>query len=86
LFLDAKKGVFYLKKGSPAIGKGSRKYAPKTDFFNRKLPPDKAPDLGCFPYDPSLLLPRARKSWYYQWPFLFKGHSGTIPDLWKLPE
>ncbi len=86
LFLDARKGVFYLKAGSPAIGKGSKEYAPRRDFFNRKRPIDKAPDLGCFPYEPYLLSPEARKDWYYQWPFVFKGHSETMPDLWELPE
>jgi len=86
LFLDSKKGTFYLRKDSPAIAKGSAKYAPGRDFFNRPLPEGEAPDLGCFAYDPSLLLPRAREDWYYQWPFLFKGKSKTMPDLWKLPE
>jgi len=86
LFLDAKKGVFYLNKGSPAIGKGSKQYAPERDFFNRKWPVDKVPDLGCFPYEPRLLSSEARKDWYYQWPFLFKGHSETMPDLWQLPQ
>jgi len=86
LFLEAQKGVFYLKAGSPAVGEGSKEYAPERDFFNRKRPVDKAPDLGCFPYEPYLLSPEARKDWYYQWPFVFKGHSETMPDLWKLPE
>ncbi len=86
LFLDMKKGTFYLKKGSPAIGKGSKKYAPTNDFFNRALPTDKTPDLGCFPYDASLLLPQARQNWYHNWPFLFKGRAETMPDLWKPPE
>ncbi len=86
LFLDMKKGTFYLRKGSPAIGTGSEKYTPKRDFFNRPLPADKSPDLGCFAYDPSLLLPQARRGWYYQWPFLFKGKSKTMPDLWKRPK
>jgi parallel beta-helix repeat protein len=86
LFLDAPKGVFYLKTGSPAIGKGFEEYAPERDFFNRELPQDKAPDLGCFPYEPFLLSPEARKDWYYQWPFVFKGHSETMPDLWELPK
>lgn len=85
LFLDAGKGTFYLKQGSPAIGRGSKKYAPKRDFFNRELPASKAPDLGCFPYAPFLLSPQARQDWYGQWPFLFKGKSKTVPDLWKLP-
>jgi parallel beta-helix repeat protein len=85
-FLEAQKGVFYLKAGSPAIGKGFKEYAPERDFFNRKRPVDKALDLGCFPYEPSLLSSEARKDWYYQWPFVFKGHSETMPDLWKLPK
>lgn len=83
LFLDPMKGAFYLKKGSPAIGKGSREYASSRDFFNRPRPSDKSPDLGCFSYDESLLLPEARQSWYYQWPFFFKKSIGPIPDLWK---
>ena len=86
LFLDMAKSTFFLKKGSAAIGKGSKKYAPKRDFFDRPLPENKAPDLGCFPYDLSLLLPRARRDWYCQWPFLFKGRSKTIPDFWKIPK
>ncbi|MHC4435462.1 MAG: right-handed parallel beta-helix repeat-containing protein [Planctomycetota bacterium] len=83
LFLDMKKSTFYLRRGSPAIEKGAAQYAPDEDFFNRPLPQGKAPDLGCFAYDPSLLLDQARADWYYQWPFLFKGKSKTMPDMWK---
>jgi len=86
MFLDARKGTFYLTKTSPAVGKGSAEYAPERDFFNRPLPKGKAPDLGCFACDPSLLLLQARQDWYYQWPFLFKGKAKTMPDLWKLPK
>lgn len=85
LFLDEGKGTFFLRKGSPAIGTGSKKYAPKNDFFGRPLREDRPPDLGCFPYEPSLLLPQARWDWYYQWPFLFKGRAETIPDFWNMP-
>jgi len=85
LFLDPMKGAFYLKKGSPAIGKGSKEYASARDFFNYPRPSDKSPDLGCFSYNESLLLPEARDSWYYQWPFFFKKSRGPIPDLWKPP-
>jgi parallel beta-helix repeat protein len=85
LFLDKEKGTFYLKEGSPAIARGSKEYAPKRDFFDRPWPQDRAPDLGCFPYDPSLLLPQARQEWYYQWPFLFRGKGDTIPDFWNVP-
>ncbi len=86
LFLDAAKGTFYLKEDSPAIGRGSAEYAPERDFFNRPLPKDKAPDLGCFPYEPSLLLPDARQDWYRQWPFLFRVRpDDTLPDFWHPP-
>ena len=84
LFLDKAKGAFYLKAGSPAIGKGSKEYAPKNDFFGRPLRKDRLPDLGCFPYDPALLAPQTRSDWYYQWPFLFRGHGDTIPDFWNV--
>jgi parallel beta-helix repeat protein len=86
LFLDAAKGTFYLKEGSLAIGRGSREYAPERDFFDRPLPEGKAPDLGCFPYDPLLLSPQARRDWYRDWPFLFRTRpDDTLPDFWKLP-
>jgi parallel beta-helix repeat protein len=86
MFLDAAKGTFYLREGSLAIGKGSREYAPERDFFGRPLAEGKAPDLGCFPYDPALLSPGARRDWYRQWPFLFRTRpDDTLPDFWKLP-
>jgi len=85
LFLDKAKGTFYLRSGSPAIGRGSKEYAPKKDFFGRPFPENRPPDLGCFPYDAALLSPRARSKWYYQWPFLFRGHSDTTPDFWNIP-
>jgi Right handed beta helix region len=85
LFLDAAKGTFYLKQGSPAIASGSKRYAPKRDFFNRPRPEDRAPDLGCFDYDPALLRPAARGHWYYQWPFFIRGKNETIPDFWNVP-
>jgi len=86
LFLDPQKGTFYLKNGSPAIAKGSSQYAAKRDFFNRIVSEDKNPDLGCFPFEPSVLLPKAREDWYYQWPFFCRGKNKTMPDLWMPPE
>lgn len=86
MFLDTKKCAFYLSNSSPAIAKGTARYAPKRDFFNRPRPKGKAPDLGCFPYDPALLTPHARAEWYYQWPFLFKGKAEVMPDLWEYPK
>jgi len=84
LFLDKAKGTFYLKAGSPAIGSGSKEYAPKRDFFGRPSRENRPPDLGCFPYDPLLLSPQMRRDWYYQWPFLFRGQADTMPDLWNI--
>ena len=86
LFLDPGKGTFYLTENSPAIGMGSLEYAPSRDFFDREIPAEQAPDLGCFPYIPYLLTPQAREDWYNEWPFLFKGRADIMPDLWKLPE
>lgn len=86
LFLEPQKGTFYIREDSPAIEAGSLEFAPERDFFNREIPTDKAPDLGCFPYIPYLLMDEARKDWYYNWPFLFKGKAEVIPDFWELPE
>jgi len=87
MFLDAAKGTFYLRTGSLAIGRGSAEYAPKQDFFSRPRPEGKKPDLGCFPYDPSLLSPQARRDWYREWPFLFRTRpDDTLTDFWKAPE
>ncbi len=85
LFLDKAKGTFYLKAGSPAIGSGSKEYAPKRDFFGRPLRENRPPDLGCFCYDPLLLSSQMRRDWYYQWPFLFRGQADTVPDFWSIP-
>ena len=86
LFLEPEKGTFYLREDSPAIQAGTLEFAPERDFFNREIAADRAPDLGCFPYIPSLLSDGARKDWYYNWPFLFKGKGEIIPDFWELPE
>jgi len=86
LFVDPAKGVYWLKPGSPAIGKGSRKHAPASDFWNRQRTTDHPPDLGCFPFVPHLATDRARQSWYYQWPYQFYPNKKMgLPDLWALP-
>jgi len=35
MFVDAGKGVFWLREGSPAIRSGSSQYAPAMDFWGR---------------------------------------------------
>ena len=45
-FVNASRGAFWLKEGSPAIGAGGAEYAPATDFWDRPLPAGKVPDLG----------------------------------------
>jgi len=84
-FLDPRKGVFYLNKNSPAIGKGLAKYVPVNDFWGNKKDVDKPVDIGCFRFDSKLLLPQMRDSWYFQWPF-YTELSEKKPDFWKFPD
>jgi parallel beta-helix repeat protein len=86
-FVDPSRGVYWLSKGSPAIGKGSREYAPPTDFWGRPTPKDKPPDLGAFVYVPRLLEPQARAGWYYGWAYGYAPiPNWEMPDLWVLPK
>ena len=76
----------WLKKDSPAIGKGSPEHAPLTDFWGRPAPKDKAPDLGAFAFEPSLLESEARAGWYLGWTYGFAPiRNAELPDLWTLP-
>jgi Right handed beta helix region len=49
-FVDAEKGDYRLRAGSPAIDAGSPDAAPKTDYDGRPRPVGKAVDLGAFEY------------------------------------
>lgn len=82
-FVDAGKGVFWLRKDSPAIGKGSPEYAPGMDFWGRPRSKDQAPDLGAFPFLPFLITDQARAVLEYGWAYHRHG-TGTIPDFWVL--
>jgi len=84
-FTNPEKGNFFLKSDSPAIKKGSLKYAPQQDFWNRPRPKDAPPDLGCFPYNEIVSKESYRKNWYYDWPFFFNEQTGPLPDLWAVP-
>jgi len=83
MFVDAGKGVFWLREGSPAIGKGSRQYAPTMDFWGRSRPKDQPPDLGVFPFVSFLTAEQVRTTWDHQW--AYHRHSGMLPDFWTLP-
>jgi parallel beta-helix repeat protein len=74
-FLAAGMGVYWLKKDSPAIGKGSMEYALPTDFWGRPRPKGQPPDLGAFTYEPSLLEPQTRAAWHCGWGY------GRVPGL-----
>lgn len=82
-FVDAGKGVFWLRKDSPAIGKGSPEHAPDMDFWGRPRSKDQAPDLGAFPFSPFLITDQARAVLEYGWAYHRHG-TGTIPDFWIL--
>jgi hypothetical protein len=86
-FVDAARGVFWLRADSPAIAKGAAQYAPRTDFWGRPLPAGRPPDIGAFTYVPALAGERARAGWWQGWPYRFAAKAEMdVPDLWALPE
>ncbi len=84
-FVDATKGLFWLRRDSPAIGKGSAPHAPATDFWGRPRPQGKAPDLGAFAFEPLLTGEQVRAAWDYGWAYHRHGTKIGLPDLWVLP-
>ena len=84
-FIDQTKGVFWLREGSPAIGKGSSQYAPTIDFWGRPRPQGKAPDLGAFAFEPLLTQEQVRAGWDHGWAYHRHGNKVGLPDLWVLP-
>lgn len=84
-FVDATKGVFWLREDSPAIGKGSMQYAPPTDFWGRPRSKEKSPDLGSFAFEPLLTQKQARAEWDYGWAYHRHGNKVGLPDPWVLP-
>ena len=83
MFVDAKKGVFWLRESSPAIKKGSLQHAPAVDFWGRPRPEDQLPDLGAFAFVPFLAAPETRSSWDYGWAYHRHG-TGMMHDFWSL--
>jgi hypothetical protein len=82
-------GLFWLTKGSPAIGKGSADYALPADFWGRPVPKEGPLDLGAFRFVPSLLEPQARAGWYRDWAYGYlpkRNNSTPMIDLWVLPK
>jgi parallel beta-helix repeat protein len=84
VFVDAGKGVFWLREGSPAIGRGSAKYAPSVDFWGRDRSESQPTDLGALPFVPFLATEQARDDWDYGWAYHRHG-AGIMPDFWKIP-
>jgi parallel beta-helix repeat protein len=86
-FLDTEHGLFWLKADSPALGRGTREQAPANDFWGRPLSTDRAPDLGAFPFVPSLVTDRALTFWRQQWAYHHTPEVGQdMPDPWLLAD
>ncbi len=86
MFVDAGRGVYWLRPDSPAIGKGAAQYAPASDFWGRPLSKERALDLGCFLYVPGLAAEKLRASWRSGWPYRFAPDAkNEVPDLWEQP-
>ena len=85
MFVDANKGLFWLRAESPARRRGLSEHAPATDFWGRPRAKGTPPDLGAMPFVPELLRPEARRRFEYGWVYYRHGAGGTLPDLWTPP-
>jgi parallel beta-helix repeat protein len=87
-FVYAARGAYWLDAASPAIGRGTREYAPETDFWGRARQEDAPVDLGAFAFVPYLTTPEARVSWYNGWAYRYSPGDPRMemPDLWANPE
>ncbi len=81
-FVDAAKGVFWLRADSPAIGKASSQHAPATDFWGRRRPQDRAPDVGALAFEPLLTGEEVRADWDHGWAYHRHGTKAGLPDPW----
>jgi len=80
-FVDAEKGLFWLRPDSMARGKGSPLHAPEADFWGRPYRKQKPIDLGAMPFVAELTGAAARARFVNGWPY----HRGEqLPDLWAL--
>jgi len=84
-FVDARKGVYWLKSNSPARGNGTTKYRPATDFWGNAAA-GKA-DQGAFTYYASLTEPAVRSDWPNGYAFCRRWDTPgmDLPDLWAKP-
>lgn len=85
MFVDAGKGLFWLRAESPARGRGSSAHAPETDFWGHRRSQGRPVDLGAMPFLPELTHPEARQRFEVGWAYYRHGSGGTLPDLWRLP-
>jgi len=84
-FVDAGKGVFWLRPDSPAIGRGSSEHAPATDFWGRPRSQGKMQDLGAFVFEPVLAGDSVRADWDHGWAYHRHGAQAGLADPWVLP-
>jgi hypothetical protein len=87
MFVYATRGAYYLQASSPAIGTGSKDYAPATDFWGRPRNQDDSVDLGAFRFLLYLTTSASRTSWYSGYAYRYSpGGSSEMPDLWIDPD
>lgn len=87
-FVNPVTHCYWLRADSAARGKATAEFAPKTDFWGRALPADKAPDLGAFSYSKYWASDEAvpEKNAGFGWPYRFTTRADNeIVDLWFLP-
>ncbi len=84
MFVDASHGVYWLKAGSPAIGKGIAEVAPAADFWGRPRAKDRPVDLGAFTFEEGMTAAWSPSSWPYRFSSVPDERGGT-PDFWVPP-
>jgi parallel beta-helix repeat protein len=87
-FLQPNLMCYWLRKDSPARGKGTTEYAPKTDFWGRELPAVTPPDLGALVYSNYWASEEAMNTLPNRFPNRFaQGRTEwELPDLWFAPK
>lgn len=82
-FVNVRRSDYWLREGSPAVGKGDPAYALETDFWGRPAARGRAPDLGAFAFDPFLASEEAHRAWKAGWPYAYG--AAPAPDFWSFP-
>jgi parallel beta-helix repeat protein len=86
LFVESRRGVFWLRPDSPAIGRASPEHTTPMDFWGRPRPGGQPIDAGAFPFVPYFATDAARADWDHGWAYHRHGSSGGhAVDYWRPP-